>query len=248
MVICNNFQVKRTRGADTPPPPPPPSLLAYPLRNKAICSNTNRSRLREREREESMLFIFLYFGPSMQRGIIGLVDEFRSRWIFLGKTLIFIPIVILFETSRRFKITYSLYSNIYIRFSEHEIVHITTFILGPFWGEVSIIHTCAARDKDRPVCTNVITRDECNRRRSIALTPPFFFLSPVRFLSKKFYNIFLLEKFTTCHAAAVHFGSGRNGILWELAYPYRWSRLHSRGTCFVNSRLELIGDCALAVY
>lgn len=177
MVICNNFQVKRARGADTPPPPPP-SLLAYPLRNKAICSNTNRSRLREREREESMLFIFLYFGPSMQRGIIGLVDEFRSRWIFLGKTLIFIPIVILFETSRRFKITYSLYSNIYIRFSEHEIVHITTFILGPFWGEVSIIHTCAARDKDRPVCTNVITRDECNRRRSIALTPPFFFSLP----------------------------------------------------------------------
>lgn len=114
MVICNNFQVKRARGADTPPPPPPPSLLAYPLRNKAICSNTNRSRLREREREESMLFIFLYFGPSMQRGIIGLVDEFRSRWIFLGKTLIFIPIVILFETSRRFKMTYSLYSNIYI--------------------------------------------------------------------------------------------------------------------------------------
>lgn len=48
-------------------------LLAYPLRNKAICSNTNRSRLREREREESVLFIFFFFyyyffGPSMQRG------------------------------------------------------------------------------------------------------------------------------------------------------------------------------------
>lgn len=42
------------------------SLLAYPLRNKAICSNTNCSRLREREREESTLFFFFFFGPSMQ--------------------------------------------------------------------------------------------------------------------------------------------------------------------------------------
>lgn len=68
-------------------------LLAYPLRNKAICSNTNRSRLREREREESVLFIFLFFfiifsvlrcnepGYRFHR------PEFGSRRIFFSVTI-----------------------------------------------------------------------------------------------------------------------------------------------------------------
>lgn len=128
-------------------------LLAYPLRNKAICSNTNRSRLREREREESVLFIFfLLFFRSFDatRQVIGFIDrnsdlvEFFSRWQYLFER------IILFRTSRQFKMTfYSLYCKIYIyidtRFSEHEIVHITMFVLGPFWERFDHIHTCAAR-------------------------------------------------------------------------------------------------------
>lgn len=68
------------------------SLLAYPLRNKAICSNTNCSRLREREREESTLFFFFFWSfdaitmrnhsSSCYRRRVS-SKNFGSRWIFL---------------------------------------------------------------------------------------------------------------------------------------------------------------------
>lgn len=191
------------------------SLLAYPLRNKAICSNTNCSRLREREREESTLFFFFFFlvlrcnhdEESFEFVLSSscFIKEFRiSLNFFKNRRTMFIWIVISFRNES--KMTDSSYCEVYkILWTRGVHYHVCSRII---LGEVRLyIRATTLRDKDRPVCTSVITRDECNQCRSIALTPPLFFLffHPLRFLSR-------FENFTIF--MPIHFGS-RSEILFE---------------------------------
>lgn len=149
---------------------------------------------------------------------------------------------------------YSLYCKIYIYIQIHDSLNTRSFTLPCSFqdhsGRGSIIYIRARLvDKDRPVCTNVITRDECNRRRSIALTPPFSSLPRFRFLSKKFYNFFSLEKFTIRRAHSFRFLE-ETGLFEKLGLSTSMiSDTPAKNVCFINSRFRidrrLCASCAL---